>query len=355
MQKTKVAIIGSGPAGYTAALYAGRANLAPIVLAGEKSGGLLMNTTVIENFPGFPEGVDGPQLMINMRAQAERFGAQILDQYVTAIDLTSRPFKLWTKYPDNSSGEILEKGTVEEVQSFVTQVKQQPHDIEADAVIISVGAEAKPLNVPGEKEFMGKGVSTCAVCDAAFFREKATIVVGGGDTAMEDSLALTKFAKSVTIFVRGESLRASKIMQERLLKDPKVIFVYNTSIKEIHGDGSVKSVTSVNAKDQSEQQIPIDGVFVAIGHTPMTKLFIGQLELDDHGFIVTRQSMSSAGVQLAQSSLDDEKRVTFPSMTSVKGVFAAGDVVDIRYWQAVTAAGQGCAAAIDAERWLENR
>ncbi len=355
MQKTPLAIIGSGPAGYTAGLYAGRANLTPIIFAGEKSGGLLMNTTVIENFPGFPEGVDGPQLMINMRTQAERFGAQVLDQYVTAVDFSARPFKLWTSYPENASGEVLEKGSPEEVQAFVDQVKKMPHDIEADAVVVAVGAESKPLNVSGEKEFLGRGVSTCAVCDAAFYKEKNTIVVGGGDTAMEDSLALTKFAKSVTILVRGEKLRASKVMQDRLLHHPKVKFLYNTSIQKIYGEGSVKGVTLVNNQDQSTQDMLIDGVFVAIGHTPMTKLFKGQLQLDAHDFIVTRQSASESGIQMASAALDEEKKITYPTMTSVPGVFAAGDVVDIRYWQAVTAAGQGCSAAIDAERWLEGR
>lgn len=355
MQKTKVAIIGSGPAGYTAALYAGRASLAPLVFAGEKSGGLLMNTTVVENYPGFPEGVDGPELMMKLRAQAERFGAQVLDQYITAVDFSAKPFKLWMSYPEGASWEVLEKGSPEEVQAFIAQVKQQPHDVEADSVIVTVGAEAKPLNVPGEKEFTGRGVSTCAVCDAAFYKDKATLVVGGGDTAMEDSLALTKFARSVTILVRGENLRASKVMQDRLRQNPKVQFLFNTSIKEIKGDRSVKSVTLVNAKDQSTQEMPVDGVFVAIGHTPMTKLFTNQLQLDDHGFIVTRQSLSEAGTKMAATALDEQKRIMYPTTTSVPGVFAAGDVVDIRYWQAVTAAGQGCAAAIDAERWLEMR
>jgi len=355
MEKTKVAIIGSGPAGYTAGLYAARGNLAPLLFAGEKSGGQLMNTTVIENFPGFPKGVDGPQLMMDMRAQAEHFGTQIQDKYVTAVDFSARPFRLWTQLPEGTTAEILENGTPEEIAKFTSTIKAAPHDVETDSVILAVGAQSKPLNVPGEKEFLGRGVSTCAVCDAAFYRDKDTIVVGGGDTAMEDSLSLTKFAKTVTILVRGDKLRASKVMQERLLSHPKVKFLYNTCIKEIHGDSIVKEVVLSNSVEKTEKTLPIDGVFVAIGHTPMTKILQGQIKLDEHGFIVTRQSISRAGVEMAAAAFGENGLVCFPTMTSVEGVFAAGDTVDVRYWQAVTAAGQGCAAAIDAERWLEER
>jgi thioredoxin reductase (NADPH) len=355
MQQTKIAIIGSGPAGYTAALYTARAKMSPILFAGEKSGGQLMYTTEIENFPGFPQGKDGPQLMIDMRAQAEKFGAVMKDQYVTAVDFSQRPFKLWTSIPAGFSAEVLEKGTVEEIKAFNAAVKAQPHDVEADAVIVTVGSKSKMLNVPGEMEFFGRGVSTCAVCDAAFYRDRTAVVVGGGDTAMEDTLALTKFVSSVIVLARGEKLRASKVMQERVIAHPKVTVMYNTSISEIKGEGAVTSVTLKNNVSGEEKDQPINGVFIAIGHSPMTQIFADQLTLDSHGFIVTRQSLSKVGVEMAQAALDEEGRVKYPTTTSVEGVFAAGDVVDIRYWQAVTAAGQGCAAAIDTERWLEGR
>lgn len=355
MQSTKVAIIGSGPAGYTAALYTGRAMLQPIVFTGEKSGGQLMNTTVIENYPGFPDGKDGPQLMFDMRAQAEKFGAQMKDVYVTAVDFSARPFKLWTHYAGDFTGEKLESCSPEELQNFSTEIKKTPHDVEADSVIITVGSQSRMLGIPGEKDLLGRGVSTCAVCDAAFYRDKNTIVVGGGDAAMEDTLALTKFARSVTVLVRTDKLRASKVMQERVTTHPKVTMMYNTTIKEVHGEGKVSEVILKNTVDGSEKMLPIDGVFIAIGHVPYTKIFNNQLTLDPHGFIVTRQSISKEGVEMAQAALTPEGKVAFPTMTSVEGVFAAGDVVDIRYWQAVTAAGQGCAAAIDTERWLEGR
>ena len=351
MQKTKLAIIGSGPAGYTAGLYGARARLEPLLFAGEKNGGQLMLTTDIENFPGFPDGKYGPDLMAAMRKQAENFGAKIMDSYVTAVDFSQRPFKLWTHFPPNFTGENLERG---DVTALIQAVRQTPHDVEADAVIVTVGATSKTLGVPGESQYMGRGVSTCAVCDAAFYRDKNTIVIGGGDTAMEDTLALTKFAQSVKVLVRSDKLRASKVMQERVTTNPKVTMMYNTTLKEVRGEGNVKEVTLINTVDQKETVIPIDGVFLAIGHTPATQIFTDQLKLDAMGFILTRQSISVEGVAMAQAALTENK-VAFPTMTSVEGVFAAGDVVDIRYWQAVTAAGQGCAAAIDAERWLEGR
>jgi thioredoxin reductase (NADPH) len=351
----KVAIIGSGPAGYTSALYTARANLAPVLFAGAKSGGQLMFTTEIENYPGFPQGKDGPQLMRDMRAQAERFGAQMINEYVTAVDFSQRPFKLWTNLPEGFATDTLENGTPEQITAFSAAVKKQPHSVEAESVIISVGAKPRMLGVPGEMEFFGKGVSTCAVCDAAFYRDLHTIVVGGGDAAMEDTLALTKFAKSVVVLARGEKLRASKVMQERVLKHPKVKMMFNTVVKEVQGDQLVNKVILKNSVDGTEQEMKTDGVFVAIGHIPMTHLFVPQIKMDTHNFILTRQSLSKAGVEMAQAALDAEGKVAFPTMTSVEGVFAAGDVVDIRYWQAVTAAGQGCSAAIDAERWLEKR
>lgn len=355
MQKTRVAIIGSGPTGYTAGIYTSRASLEPIVFAGQKSGGQLMLTTEIENFPGFANGKNGPELMIEMRQQAERFGAKIVDQFVYAVDFSARPFKLWTHLPSSVHPEVLEKGKPADFAALRATVKAEPHDYEADAVILAVGARSKMLGVPGESEFIGRGVSTCAVCDAAFYRGKRTIVVGGGDAAMEDTLALTKFAESVTVLVRGDKMRASKIMQDRVIAHPKVKVLFNTTIKEVKGEGSVKEVVLVNTATQAEETVGVDGVFIAIGHMPMTNIFEEQLKLDAHGFILTRQSISAAGVEMAKAAIDESGKVAFPSMTSVEGVFAGGDAVDIRYWQAITAAGQGCAAAIDAERWLEGR
>ncbi len=306
MEHVKVAIIGSGPAGYTAALYNARAELKPVVFAGEKAGGQLMLTTEVENFPGFAKGKPGPELMAEMRQQAERFGADIRDQFVTKVDFSARPFKL----------QIADK-----------------EEITADAVILATGAESRMLGIPGEKELLGRGVSVCAVCDAAFFKDKTVFVAGGGDAAMEDALALTKFAKSVTLVHRRDKFRASKIMQDRVLSNDKVEVLYNTVVTEVMGDPMVQKIRI--KQDSQEKEVPADGFFLAIGHTPMTKLFAGQIELDEAGYIVTKTSKMST------------------SMTSVEGVFAAGDAVDFRYRQAITAAGMGCAAALDVERWLE--
>ena len=355
MIQLRVAIVGSGPTGLTAGIYTGRANLAPVIFAGEKSGGQLMFTTDIENYPGFAQGKNGPELMGEMRTQAEKFGAQMKDQYVFALDVTTRPFKIWTHLPAGLSSEMMDKGTAEEFAEISATLKTESHDVEADSIILAVGARAKMLGFSGELEFLGRGVSTCAVCDAAFYRGRTTIVVGGGDTAMEDTLALTKFADSVTVLVRGDKLRASKVMQDRVLAHPKVKIMFNTSISEVRGDGVVKEVMLINTQTQVTEVIPINGVFIAIGHTPMTQILQGQVTLDSHGYIVTRQSPTKAGVEMAQAALSEDGKVSFPTMTSVEGVFAAGDAVDTRYWQAVTAAGQGCAAAIDAERWLESR
>jgi len=308
MEQTRVPIIGSGPAGYTAAIYTGRAQLEPTVFAGEQSGGQLMWTTDIENFPGFPKGIAGPQLMMDMRAQAEKFGAKMVDKFVTSVDVTSKPF------------------TISTADSSFT----------ADSIIIATGAESIMTGVPGEKEFLGRGVSTCAVCDAAFYREKTTFVIGGGDSAMEDTLALTKFAKSVTVLHRRDTFKASKIMQERVLSHEKVTVLWNSVLKEVKGEGVVKeAVVETNGE---EKTLPADGIFVAIGHKPMTQIFKDKIILDDHGYVIT--------------GMESEK---FPTMTSVEGIFAAGDNVDHRYKQAITAAGIGCSAALDAERWLESQ
>jgi thioredoxin reductase (NADPH) len=299
----QVIIIGSGPAGLTAALYAGRADLFPLVIEGFEAGGQLMLTTEVENYPGFVDGILGPELMESMRKQAERFGGEFLTENVTAVDFSARPLRV-----DTGS------------QAF-----------EAEAVIVATGAAAKMLGVPGEKELLGHGVSTCATCDGFFFRDKELVVVGGGDSALDEALFLTKFASKVTVVHRRDELRASHILQDRAFANDKVSFAWDSVVTEIKGNGRVERVQLNHLKTGEDRLLPADGVFVAIGHTPNTNLFSGQLELVD-GYIVTPGT---------------------DTQTSVPGVFAAGDVVDHKYRQAVTAAGMGCMAAIDAERYLE--
>ncbi|MEB3186480.1 MAG: thioredoxin-disulfide reductase [bacterium] len=301
----RVAIIGSGPAGYTAALYAARANLSPVLFEGHEPGGQLMITTEVENFPGFPEGLQGPELMQLFRKQAERFGTRIISDHIVRVDFSARPFRMW----DTSDG---------------------LH--EADAVIISTGATAMWLGLESEKTFSGKGVSACATCDGFFFRGKDVAVVGGGDTAMEEALFLSNLCSSVTVIHRRGELRASKIMQQRALENPKIRFVWNSVVDEILGDaaGLVGAVRVRHVDTGDCQDIPLQGIFIAIGHRPNTELFRGQLQLDDKGYIQTREG----------------------TRTNLEGVFAAGDVQDSIYRQAITAAGTGCMAAIDAERWL---
>ncbi|HEX9776067.1 MAG TPA: thioredoxin-disulfide reductase [Actinomycetota bacterium] len=302
----KVIIIGSGPAGLTAALYAARGNLEPLVIEGAAPYGQLMLTTDVENYPGFPDGILGPELMQQFRAQAGRFGARFVTADASAVDFSRRPFAV-------SVGEDAYEG---------------------DAVIVSTGATARMLDVPGERELLGRGVSTCATCDGFFFRGKELVVVGGGDSAMEEAGFLTKFATKVTIIHRREEFRASKIMQQRALDNDKIEVVWNTVVEEVLGTdgGAVTGLRLKNVVDGSESTFGTDGLFIAIGHDPTTSLFKGQLTLDDNGYVVV-----------------DHPRTA----TSVDGVFACGDVVDHIYRQAVTAAGTGCAAAIDAERWLE--
>lgn len=311
MKKKEVIIIGGGPAGYTAAIYLARAELKPLVFSGEKAGGQLMLTMKVENYPGFTEGIMGPKLMEEMRKQAEKFGAEMVDKNVTKVEL---------------GGEIKRVWVGEEV-------------FEAEAVVMATGAKGRMLGI-GEEKFLGRGVSTCAVCDAAFFKEKKVFVVGGGDSAMEDTLALTKFASEVGVIHRRDSLRASKIMQERVLKNEKVKIWWDSVITGVKGEEVLSKIVIKNVKSGEEKEVEADGLFLAIGHVPETKLFEGQLNLDEKGFLEVK--MYEEGVKIEG----------YPTMTSVEGVFGAGDVVDFRYKQAVTAAGMGCQAALDVERYL---
>lgn len=301
-----VIIIGSGPAGLTAAIYAARANLEPIMIEGFESGGQLMTTTDVENFPGFAEGIMGPDLMMVTRKQAERFGTRFVTKNVTKVDFSSHPFKIW-------------------VDNDLYQSK---------AVIISTGASAKYLGLENERRLLGRGVSACATCDGAFFKNQEVCVVGGGDTAMEEANFLTRFASKVYIIHRRDEFRASKIMVERALKNPKVTVLYDTQLVDVLGDKGVTGIKVRNLKSGEEQEMKMDGVFIAIGHQPNTDLFKGQIETNEVGYILTNGKST---------------------YTSVPGVFAAGDVQDPVYRQAVTAAGTGCMAAIDAERWLESQ
>jgi thioredoxin reductase (NADPH) len=299
----KVLIIGSGPAGYTAALYAARARLEPLVVAGREHGGQLMLTTDVENYPGFPEGILGPELMDLFRAQAKRFGSTIVDKTATKVDLSRRPFK----------------------------VEAEDETFEAESVIIATGASAKWIGLPNETKLRGHGVSSCATCDGAFFKNRELVVVGGGDSAMEEASFLTRFASKVTIVHRRHEFRASKIMQERVLKNPKIRVIWDCVVTDIMGSAGVTGVKLRNVKTDVVSEFKCDGVFVAIGHEPNTQLFKGQVDLDSKGYVVLKKN----------------------SQTSVEGVFGAGDVHDLRYRQAITAAGAGCRAAMDAEKWLE--
>jgi thioredoxin reductase (NADPH) len=305
-----VIIIGSGPAGLTAAVYTARANLAPLVIEGEPSstsdqpGGQLMLTTEVENFPGFPEGIMGPELMTRFREQAARFGAEFLTEKVTRVDFSARPFRVWVR----------------------------DTEYQANSVIVSTGARSLMLGLPAEERLIGHGLSTCATCDGFFFRGQDIAVVGGGDSALEEAIFLTKFASSVTIIHRRDALRASKIMQDRAMANPKISFMWNTVVEDIVGETTLEGIHVRDVNTGEIRRLDIGGLFVAIGHRPNTDLFTGVLDMDDNGYLVTRPGSS---------------------YTNVEGVFACGDVQDHTYRQAITAAGSGCMAAIDCERWLE--
>jgi len=299
----EVILIGSGPAGYTAAVYAARANLRPLLFEGYQPGGQLMLTTEVENYPGFRHGIQGPDLMAEMRAQCERFGTEIVSQDVERVDLSKRPFRVWAEGKEHV----------------------------AKSVIVATGAKSKLLGIPGESDLMGRGVSTCATCDGAFFKGKVIAVAGGGDSAMEEANFLTRFGSKVFVIHRRDSLRASKIMQDRVRANPKVEFLLDTVVERVLGDGKVSGLALRNAKTGAARELAADAFFVAIGHTPTTAFLKGQLETDANGYLVTRDG----------------------AKTAVPGVFACGDCQDHVYRQAITAAGSGCMAAIDCERWLE--
>lgn len=298
-------IIGSGPAGLTAAIYAARANLNPVIISGYQFGGQLMLTTEVENYPGFEEGVMGPDLMHKMRKQAERFGAKFIDKNATKVNFTNQTEKL---------------------------VFIEDEVISAKAVIIATGASARWLEVPGEEKFKGRGVSTCATCDGAFFKDKVVAIIGGGDSAMEEALFLTRFAKKVYIIHRRDEFRASKIMQDKVFSNEKIEIIWNSVITEMKGDQRLSSVVLESTTDKSQKELELDGVFIAIGHTPNTEFLEGQIKLNEQGYI---------------DAQGDNK-----TLTNIDGVFVAGDVFDYRYRQAITAAGSGCKAALDAEKYL---
>ncbi len=310
--RERVIIIGSGPAGLTAAIYTARASLEPLVIEGEPSstsdqpGGQLMLTTEVENFPGFPDGIMGPELMMNFRSQAERFGAKFLTEKATNIDFSSRPFKVWVR----------------------------DTEYHADSVIVSTGARSLMLGLEEEQRLIGHGLSTCATCDGFFFRDQHIAVVGGGDSAIEEASFLTKFASKVTLIHRRDEFRASKIMQDRAFANPKIDVLWNHTVTKINGDDKVDGIEVTNTVDGSVSTMPVTGLFIAIGHRPNTDLFAGVLDMDDAGYLRTQPDSS---------------------YTNIEGVFACGDVQDHTYRQAITAAGSGCMAAIDSERWLEGQ
>src|SRR5919112_76177 len=300
-----VIIIGSGPAGYTASIYTSRAKLKTLIITGSLPGGQLMTTSEVENYPGFPNGIFGPELMINMKQQSERFGTAMVTEEVKKVDFKKRPFKIFTE------------------SSLYT----------AESVLISTGATPRKLGIESEQAFSGRGVSYCATCDGPFFKDQHIVVVGGGDTALEEANFLTKFGKSVKIIHRRELLRASKILQDRAFENPKIEFIWNSTIIDIKGDNKISSIVIKNNKNGEEKKLDIGGLFVAIGHEPNTNIFKDQIDLDDKGYVIVKNY----------------------TKTNIDGVFASGDVHDYRYRQAITAAGFGCMAALDIEKWLADK
>jgi thioredoxin reductase (NADPH) len=300
-----VIIIGSGPAGYTASIYTSRAKLKTLIITGSLPGGQLMTTSEVENYPGFPNGIFGPELMINMKQQSERFGTILITDEVTKVDFKRRPFKIYTQ------------------SSMYT----------AESVLISTGATPRKLGIEPEQAFSGRGISYCATCDGPFFKDQHIVVVGGGDTALEEANFLTKFGKSVKIIHRREHLRASKILQERAFENPKIEFIWNSSVIDIEGNNKISSIIIKNIKNGEEKKLNVGGLFVAIGHEPNTSIFKDQIDMDDKGYVIVKNY----------------------TKTNIDGVFASGDVHDYRYRQAITAAGFGCMAALDIEKWLADR
>lgn len=300
-----VIIIGSGPAGYTASVYTSRAKLRTLVITGSLPGGQLMTTSEVENYPGFPSGIFGPELMMNMQQQTERFGSKIINEEVSTVDFQTHPFKIFTESNSYTSSSVL----------------------------ISTGASPRKLGMRGEQDFSGKGISYCATCDGPFFKNQEIVVVGGGDTALEEAIFLTKFVKSVKLVHRRSKLKASKILQDRAFSNSKIEFLWNSFIKEIHGTTKISSVTIKNIETEVENELEIGGLFIAIGHEPNTSIFKGQIEMDDKGYI----------------------KINNGTRTNIEGVFAAGDVHDYKYRQAITAAGYGCMAALEIEKWIAEK
>ncbi len=325
-----IVIIGGGPAGLSAAIYNARADLKPYLFAGSPPGGQLTLTSDVENYPGFTS-ILGPELIMKMREQAQTFGTEVVDVNVSSVDFSKNPFQI---KPEGAGAQV----------------------VQARTVIIATGAKALWLGLPSEERLRGKGVSACATCDAFFFRDKVVAVVGGGDTAMEDSLALTKFAKKVYVIHRREEFRASKIMQDRVLNHEKIEVLWNSSVTEVHGEDKVTGITLKNTNTHEETELTLDGLFIAIGHKPDTDIFADQIDRDTNGYIVTHQiaALASLDGETVDPSWKKHGR-TFPTMTSVPGVFAAGDCVDHVYRQASTSVGLGVAASLDAERWLEHQ
>ena len=325
-----VIVIGSGPAGYGAAVYLSRARLEPLLFSGTEIGGQLMYTTEVENYPGFPKGVQGPELMTGMREQSERFGTEIIDRSVSRIEKRDNGFAV-----------------------FVGEDESDMY--EARSILITTGAKSRLLGLPNETELMGRGLSVCAVCDAAFFRDQIVYVIGGGDSAMEDTLALTKFASEVHVVHRRDEFRASQIMQERVLNHEKVQIHWNSEIVAISANesGAVDGVTLKNRETGEQLERPAGGVFYAIGHVPTTGFVENLVQLNDEKYIVTNLGLDEESLQMAQNRLNEQKRLPFLTATSVDGIFAAGDCVDFRYRQAITAAGMGVMGSLDVERWLD--